>query len=161
MLHYPLRNFHPNLERNLATNRIGHAVHAHASPPCLTQFANCNGSNLFTDNTSAANSTLYSTHRERRNNSQWRQTCGLTLYFCIHNKILDIYYLTSICTGWFICPKCWVRLTVIWWVHPAVGPLLYLPTAQAGWWNIPNLSQPNPTVRSDAPPCTATLHRSL
>ena len=24
------------------------------------------------------------------------------------------------------------------------GPLLWLPTAQAGWWNIPNLSQPNP-----------------
>ena len=26
---------------------------------------------------------------------------------------------------------------------PGCGPLLQLPTAQAGWWNIPNLSQPN------------------
>ena len=36
---------------------------------------------------------------------------------------------------------------------PAGGPLLYLPTAQAGWWNIPNLSEPNPAARPPAPPC--------
>ena len=37
---------------------------------------------------------------------------------------------------------------------PAGGPLLYLRTAQVGWWNIPNLSQPNPGPRPLAPPCS-------
>ena len=34
----------------------------------------------------------------------------------------------------------------------AGGLLLWLPTAQAGRWNIPNLSQPNLGPRADAPP---------
>ena len=36
----------------------------------------------------------------------------------------------------------------------AGGLLLRLPTAQAGRWNIQNLSQPNPGPRADAPPYT-------
>ena len=35
-----------------------------------------------------------------------------------------------------------------WWA------VLYLATAQAGWWNIPNLSQPNPGSPADEIPCT-------
>ena len=31
------------------------------------------------------------------------------------------------------------------WGDPSAGgPVSWLPTAQAGWWNISNLSQPNP-----------------
>ena len=43
---------------------------------------------------------------------------------------------------------------MIWGVPPARGPLLLLPTAQAGWWNILNLSQQNPGLRADESPCT-------
>ena len=35
----------------------------------------------------------------------------------------------------------------------AGGPLLLLPTAEARWWNIPNLSQPNQGPRADVSPC--------
>ena len=35
----------------------------------------------------------------------------------------------------------------------AGGPLLWLATAQAGWRNIQNLSQPNPGPRHDGAPC--------
>ena len=42
---------------------------------------------------------------------------------------------------------------LIWGVPPAGGPLLQLLTAQAGWWNIPNLSQPNPGPRPSGSPC--------
>ena len=38
-------------------------------------------------------------------------------------------------------------------ISQAGGPLLYLPTAQAGWWNIPSLSQPNLGLRADDSPC--------
>ena len=30
----------------------------------------------------------------------------------------------------------------------------YKQDSQAGWWNIPNLSQPNPGLRADESPCT-------
>ena len=43
---------------------------------------------------------------------------------------------------------------LIWGVPPAGGPLLQLLTAQAGWWNIPNLSQPNPGPRPSGSPCS-------
>ena len=43
----------------------------------------------------------------------------------------------------------WVGLTQIWGVPLAGG----LPTAQAGWWIIPNLSQPNPDARPLGTPC--------
>ena len=33
-------------------------------------------------------------------------------------------------------------------------------TAQAGWWNIPNLSQPNPGPRRDETPCKGKLNKS-
>ena len=39
----------------------------------------------------------------------------------------------------------------------AGGPLLQLSTAQARWWNILNLSQPNPGPRGDGPPCRCSL----
>lgn len=35
-------------------------------------------------------------------------------------------------------------------VFPACGPLLKLPSAYAGWWNIPNLVQRN-TILADWP----------
>ena len=41
---------------------------------------------------------------------------------------------------------------------PLAGGLIeYLPTAQAGWWNITNLSQPNPDPRPDETLCTILL----
>ena len=39
----------------------------------------------------------------------------------------------------------------------AGGLIQYLPTAQAGWWNIANLSQPNPDPRPDETLCTILL----
>ena len=49
-------------------------------------------------------------------------------------------------------------LTNLGWVDfdlgssPGWWPLLKLPTAQAGWWNIPNQSQPNPCSPREGPP---------
>ena len=40
---------------------------------------------------------------------------------------------------------------------PAGGPLLSLATAQEGWRNIQNLSQPNPGPRRDGPPCILSV----
>ena len=47
-----------------------------------------------------------------------------------------------------------VGLTYILGAASAGRPLLQLPTAQAGQWKNSNLSQPNPTVKPPAPPCT-------
>ena len=45
----------------------------------------------------------------------------------------------------------WVDLDL--GVPLARGALKWLPTAQAGWWNIPNLTQHNPTNTAVGPPC--------
>ena len=36
----------------------------------------------------------------------------------------------------------------------ASGPLLKVPTAQAGWWNLLNMSPPNISPRPDDTPCS-------
>ena len=51
------------------------------------------------------------------------------------------FWLTKTSTRWAICLRTWGGLDLA--SSRAGGPMLYLTTAQAGCWNIPNLSQPN------------------
>ena len=63
-------------------------------------------------------------------------------------------------TGWFICPKTWVGLTLIGYstILPsctATSAKFQSALAELGrQWNTQNPSQPNPGLRGDESPCT-------
>ena len=60
-------------------------------------------------------------------------------------------------TGCPISSRTWVGLTQIFEVPQAGGLLMQLTTAQAGWWNISNMSQPNQGSRGDGTPCIEVI----
>ena len=54
-------------------------------------------------------------------------------------------------TRLLITSRTWVELTYFWKLPLACLPLMQVPTAQAGRSNSPNLSEPIPRPRRDAP----------
>ena len=86
--------------------------------------------------------------------SSWE--CWVWYVFAQHRAGKNLERISLIwigCTGRSIYWDSWVGY--LGWLGFGEFPqLLYLHTAQTRWRNIPNPSQPNPTVSADGPPCS-------
>ena len=68
------------------------------------------------------------------------------------SQLIDVVSSDS-STGWGRWSWTWVWLTEVCGAPPAGRPLLRLPTAQVGWWDIPIPCQPKPGPRPHDSPC--------
>ena len=87
-----------------------------------------------------------------------------TMFFMFWNPWME-----NLSTRWFICPKTWVGLTLIFVVPPSAQIWLGCwEFGRSGWAaglgkmvEHPNQSQPNPGLRADESPCTVILPNNV